>query len=269
MANKPQTKMKELIQQFAPITLAEMSGIRLLNRTDTKFVTSLPLLRELLTLAKDDYYVQEIDGERIAPYYTVYFDTPEHDMYMLHQNGHAFREKLRIRSYVDSNLNFLEVKVKNNHGRTIKSRLKADDFDPKHPDYDILRKHLQEKDDQWISFLRQHLHFDPKRLGEQLENHFDRITLVNKQKTERLTIDMNLRLDNLETGRNVTFSNVVIIELKRDGLKPSPILNYLRLLRIHPLSFSKYTIGTAMTNDAVKHNRLKPRIRRICKIEQQ
>ena len=54
--------MKELIQQFAPITLAEMSGIRLLNRTDTKFVTSLPLLRELLTLAKDDYYVLEADG---------------------------------------------------------------------------------------------------------------------------------------------------------------------------------------------------------------
>ena len=54
--------MKELLNNFDPITLEQMSAIRLMNRTDTKFVTTLPKLEQLLTMAKDDYFVQEIDG---------------------------------------------------------------------------------------------------------------------------------------------------------------------------------------------------------------
>ena len=33
--------MEELLRQFSPITLAEMSGVKLMNRTDTKFVTTM------------------------------------------------------------------------------------------------------------------------------------------------------------------------------------------------------------------------------------
>ena len=114
--------MKSILQNFQPISLDEMSGVKLLNRTDTKFVTSLNQLRKLLSMAEHDYRVQEINGQRIAHYYSTYFDTPTNDMYMRHQNGHQNRQKLRIRSYVDSHLNFLEVKTKNNHGRTKKKR---------------------------------------------------------------------------------------------------------------------------------------------------
>lgn len=113
--------MKSILQNFQSISLDEMSGVKLLNRTDTKFVTSLNQLRKLLSMAEHDYRVQEINGQRIAHYYSTYFDTPTNDMYMRHQNGHQNRQKLRIRSYVDSHLNFLEVKTKNNHGRTKKS----------------------------------------------------------------------------------------------------------------------------------------------------
>lgn len=77
-------EMKESLNYFEPITLEQMNAIRLMNRTDTKFVTTLPKLRQLLTMAKNDYYVQEIDGERIAPYYTLYFDTYDHAMYTAH-----------------------------------------------------------------------------------------------------------------------------------------------------------------------------------------
>lgn len=102
--------MIDILSHYEPITLDEMSGIRLMNRTDTKFVTTKPMLRQLLLLAQDDYRVQEIKGERIAPYYTVYFDTPDYAMYLRHETGHTNRQKLRIRSYVNSGLNFLEVK---------------------------------------------------------------------------------------------------------------------------------------------------------------
>ena len=96
-----------------------MSGIRLMNRTDTKFVTNIATLRKLLKLAVWQYRAQEIEGKRQARYYTMYFDTPDMQMYTCHHSGHANRQKLRIRSYVDSGLNFLEVKTKNNHTRAL------------------------------------------------------------------------------------------------------------------------------------------------------
>jgi hypothetical protein len=60
--------------------------------------------------------------------------------------------------------------------------------------------------------------------------------------------------------------DIVIIELKRDGLKPSPILGKLLQLRIHPHGFSKYVIGSALTNNDLRHNRIKPRLHSIERI---
>ena len=98
---------------YSPITLDEMSGISLMNRTDTKFVAGIERVRELLFMAKNDYFVQQTGGMRILSYYSVYFDTKTFDMYVAHQNDKLNRQKIRIRSYVDSGDNFLEVKTKN------------------------------------------------------------------------------------------------------------------------------------------------------------
>lgn len=46
--------MTDILSLYDSITLGEMSGIRLMNRTDTKFVTTKQMLRKLLLLAKDD-----------------------------------------------------------------------------------------------------------------------------------------------------------------------------------------------------------------------
>ena len=43
--------MTDILTNYQPITLEEMSGIRLMNRTDTKFVTNIATLRKLLKLA--------------------------------------------------------------------------------------------------------------------------------------------------------------------------------------------------------------------------
>ena len=240
--------MDKIIRTYDPITLDEMSGIKLMNRTDTKFVTTVDRLMLLLSKARDEYRAQEVDGRRIATYYTAYFDTPECNMYTVHQNGHAGRQKLRIRCYVDSGLNFLEVKTKNNHGRTKKNR------------------RFQRQDDQYKvydEFLRKHLRYDPAIMSEKLENHFNRITLVNKCKTERLTIDTGLCFHNLLTGRDADLTGLAIIELKRDGLQPSPILEMLRELRIKPCGFSKYCMGSAFTNPSLKRNNFKERMRLV------
>lgn len=255
--------MDYILSSFQPISLDEMTGIKLMNRTDTKFVTTVDRLKSLLMLAKDDYRVQEIDGKRIAQYYTAYFDTPDNNMYIVHQNGHAGRQKLRIRSYMDSGLNFLEVKTKNNHGRTKKKRVDMLGFDPENPDHGIRFMRQDEQYRHYDEFLRKHLRYDPTVLTEHLENHFNRITLVNKAKTERLTIDTGLQFHNLMTGHNADLTGLVIIELKRDGLQPSPILGMLRELRIKPSGFSKYCMGSAMTNPALKRNNFKERLHMV------
>ena len=255
--------MEEIIRKYDPITLDEMSGIKLMNRTDTKFVTTVDRLKLLLMLARDDYRAQEINGKRIASYYTAYYDTPDNNMYIVHQNGHAGRQKLRIRSYVDSGLNFLEVKTKNNHGRTKKKRVDMVGFDPMNPDHGIRFLRQDEQFKSYDAFLHKHLRYDPAVLTQQLENHFHRITLVNKAKTERLTIDTDLCFHNLKTGHDVDLSGLVIIELKRDGLQPSSILGMLRELRIKPSGFSKYCMGSALTNPSLKRNNFKERLRLI------
>ena len=258
--------MTEILNDYDSITLDEMRGIRLMNRIDIKFVTSAPMLRQLLEMAKDDYFVQESDSLRIAPYYTLYFDTADCAMYNRHEAGYITRQKVRIRSYVNAGLSFLEVKTKNNHGRTKKKRVVMEGFDAMNPDHELLFQRQDETYEGYDEFLRSHLRYEPTALIQQLENRFDRITLVNKGKTERLTIDVNLRFHNIATGNYRFMNDLVIIELKRDGLKPSPVIPMLRQLNIHPHGFSKYCIGSALTNEALRRNRIKPRIRSVERI---
>ena len=244
--------MTDILNQFDPITLDEMKAIRLMNRIDTKFVTTVPMLRRLLSLAKDQYFVQEQGGLRISPYYTLYFDTEDCKMYNRHEAGHLARQKVRVRSYLNAGLNFLEVKTKNNHGRTKKKRIEVSDMDV----------HEAVKRD----FLNQYLHYGVDTLRPALNNHFSRITLVNKAKTERLTIDSHLTFRNMVNGTQKDMGNLVIVELKRDGRVPSPILDMLRQLHIHPHGFSKYCMGSALTNPQLPCNRFKCKLIEINKI---
>ena len=258
--------MTDILSNYQPITLEEMSGIRLMNRTDTKFVTNTATLRKLLKLAVWQYRAQEIDGKRLAKYYTLYFDTPDFKMYNCHHSGHANRQKLRIRSYVDSKLNFLEIKTKNNHKRTKKKRTTMFDFDPLHPARDLVFDLHDDNFAEYNSFLHDNLWYQPENMRESIENRFDRITLVNNNKTERLTIDTNLWFHNIITDQEYSMPDIAIIELKRDGLVPSPITSILNELRIKPLGFSKYCIGSALTNPALKTNRFKQRLHALDKL---
>lgn len=257
--------VNSLINKYEPISLEQMKSIRLMNRIDTKFVTSTKRLQTLLSMLSGQYYVQETKGLRLIPYYTLYFDTSGLDMYTRHHDGCLVRQKLRVRSYVNSHLSFLEVKSKDNHKRTNKKRVEFTGFDPELPRHDI-RLGIDADVMQYSKFLTEHLGYDCREMTEQLENHFNRITLVNKEMTERVTIDTSLRFDNVATGRSFDMSDIAIIELKRDGLADSPIVEHLRRLRIFRHGFSKYCIGTALTNPNAKTNQLKERLHSIERI---
>lgn len=242
--------MEKILQSYTPVSLEQMKAVRLMNRIDTKYVTTRACLVRLLELARDRYWVQEIDGRRNMPYYTLYYDTEQCDMYMEHQRGRKSRQKIRIRAYEHSGVSFLEVKNKNNKGRTAKKRVECA---------------VDEKDGH-TDFIATHLRYAPERLTDRIENRFTRITLVNRNMTERLTIDTNLRFHNFTTNRVCALDGLVIIELKRDGQTFSPILELLRQLRIQPSGFSKYCMGMALTDGNLKQNRFKPRLRMIGKM---
>ena len=89
-----------MARQLPPITLEEMSGIRLMNRTDQKYLTNVPTLKRLLELTRGSYYAQEIDGQRVSPYATTYWDDLQTlGMFRQHETGRAPRQKVRVRTY--------------------------------------------------------------------------------------------------------------------------------------------------------------------------
>lgn len=113
--------LNDYLQTYQTITLEEMDKVRLMNRIDTKYITTLPNLELLLSRIVTTYRLQQIDGQTNMPYYTCYFDTASCSMFTEHQRGRKVRQKIRIREYENSRLTFLEIKNKNNKGRTDKN----------------------------------------------------------------------------------------------------------------------------------------------------
>lgn len=244
---------EEIIRELKPITLEEMEKVRLMNRVDTKYVVHISKIEQLLRMAKGKYRIQQIDGQGNLPYYTFYYDTPDCDMYYQHQRGKKTRQKIRRRIYEGGDsLQFLEVKSKNNKGRTKKKRILMEESD------NIL---------DYTEFLEKQTDYSPEELSPVIENHFYRITLVNHEMTERITIDTRLEFHNLITGEKVSLPEIGIIEWKRDGnAENTPLKELLRELRIHEGSFSKYCLGMALTDSSLPQNRLKYKIRNVMKI---
>ncbi|GHT18955.1 VTC domain-containing protein [Bacteroidia bacterium] len=248
--------INDILNTLSPISLDEMKGIRLMDRIDTKYVAPVSVLPQLLAELTPYFRVQVVDDAPIASYCTQYLDTPDLAMFTMHQNGKLKRQKIRIRSYIESHLSFLEIKNKNNKGRTKKVRIPV-----AHTHVDSMAELSGEQ-----TFLDENSVFNPQDLCPALANNFKRITLVNNKKTERVTIDIDLSFQNCLSGVAKDLCDVMIIELKQDGWQRSDFRDILMQLHIKPMSFSKYCIGTVLTNPNVKYNRFKRRAHLLDKL---
>jgi len=254
MATKTIDEINGFIEKYSPISLDQMKGIRLMNRDDKKYIATTSDLMNLLYKAPEYYFIQEIDGGvRSAHYQTIYYDTPDNQIFLLHQNGKKTREKIRVRRYVDSSIAFCEIKRKNNHGRTSKTRIEC-------PVEDVLSFR------ETYEFLGSNARFSPELLKLSLFNDFRRITLVNKQMTERVTIDFDIMFKSLKNGSERELCELAVVEIKRDGNTQSPISDMLLDMRIHPSRFSKYCIGSLLTNKELKHNNFKKDLMKMDKL---
>lgn len=257
MLDKRHISFQAALKALSPITLAEMDAVKLMNRIDTKYVTDeQTLLGILKDAAAEGYRVLEAEGARISPYDSVYYDTPELKMFTEHRNRRLVRQKVRTRAYVNSGDTFLEIKRKNNKGRTKKKRMS------------IPNSELNDfrKDEAAAEYLAGHSDYNVGMISPELETAFRRITLVNPAMTERLTIDTCLCFRNFRSGAEASLLNAVIIELKQDGHAPSQMKNILLDHRVKPLRVSKYCIAVSLTDPTVKPSRFKLKIRKIEKI---
>lgn len=96
------------------------------------------------------------------------------------------------------------------------------------------------------------------RLQPALRVGFTRLTLVNKNALERLTIDMNVRFDPMK--EHCSFQNLVIAELKKDrAVSRSAFVDVMRGRRLKHGSISKYCLGVMSLYPEAKRNRFKER----------
>lgn len=234
-----------ILKQFDPISLKEMDRVKLMNRTDTKFTFNFSQFELLLEDVLEHYHILEIEGKRISRYETLYYDTHNLALYTKHHNGELNRYKIRHRTYVESNIGFLEVKFKNNKGRTIKDRIKKK-----------LVPFTWEDDS--MAFLTEAIPYQPHTLIPTIWVNYSRLTLVNRTSAERLTIDLNLEY--VKDGLIKKLDNLVIAEVKQEKRSPSPFLKVMKKYHIREGSISKYCMGIALTCKAVKRNNFKRKL---------
>lgn len=69
-------RISDILQEFVPISLEEMQRVRLMNRIDTKYVTTVPQLVRLLEMAAGEYRMQQTGGLRDMPLLHLLFRHP-------------------------------------------------------------------------------------------------------------------------------------------------------------------------------------------------
>lgn len=239
-------QVSRALLQFAPISLAEMDSVKLMNRLDKKYMLTLPLLNQALPTLQPYYRVLTIDSQQLNHYRTLYFDSDDFTLYNLHVNGRANRYKVRSREYIDSKLSFLEVKHKTPKNRTIKQRIQTN----------APVKAIQNCPVNWLSKV---FPLDYALLEPTLLNSFTRVTLVNTQVCERVTLDLNLCFS--ANNQTIFWDGIVIAEVKLDSQQQtSKFMEAMRKLKIHPQGCSKYCLGVSMLYDHVKKNAMKSKL---------
>ena len=244
-------KLTSIVNNFNSISLSQMDEVKLMKRTDTKYAFHFSKLPLLLSKLQHHYLILEIKKNRMQSYRSLYFDTVERKFYLDHHNQRVNRNKIRFREYIESKLVFMEIKTKNNKGRTTKKRIKVSTIPTSlneiHHNFihEIIGEELDVQAQQWINF--------------------NRLTFVNILKNERLTIDVNLNFS--QNNHSVEMSDIVIAELKQERMsRRSEFIRISKDLGIHPMRLSKYCYSSTQLNPNLKKNRFKKKLLYINKL---
>ena len=247
--------LKLTLGAFQPVGLDEIRGATLMDRADIKFTLHRSHFAEVLQALVPYYSILKVNEHFINPYESVYFDDEKFSLYLNHHNQRSNRYKVRYRKYAATDVSFLEIKVKNSNGRTIKERILSSGT-----------HHFLDEREQ--AFLSSNVVADFSTLKSNLQVNYSRITLVNKLSQERVTFDLDLKLFN--TNREVLYQNVVIAEVKQDRLSyHTKIRQLLKSKQIPDTRVSKYCLGVISLYPNLKSNLFKSMLSQFNKIQYQ
>lgn len=245
------TEFLNNISSMSSVSLAELDAVALQNRIDSKYVLQEQDMMTLFPCLLKNYKVLTIDDLRCFSYENNYFDTSDLLFYKDHHNGYSNRIKVRSRKYVESNLSYFEIKKKEKVNRTNKHRVCIEN---------IISEINSEKQNLVQSYTRKDLN-DLKLI---LKNNFKRITLVNNEFTERVTIDLKLQFSDVK--QDVTLDNLIVLEIKQSKTtQVSSLVSFLRKSNMREKSFSKYIFGVIALNPEMKKNNFLPIIKSLNK----
>ncbi len=246
-----------ILSRFESISLEEMDGVKLMERTDTKYVFPITELSGILDGMTSQYRLLEINNVRVQRYESLYYDTKDFLLYRKHLIGKPDRYKIRFRRYIDSDgLTFFEVKHKNNKKTTSKKRSKVTDIES-----GMIQKANE--------FVLKHTPYQPEIFVPSIWVNYSRMTFVNKFSQERLTIDTNLnylKADD-QNKASCSFPQMVIAEAKRE--KAATVSQFIRLVRnigVREGAISKYCFGIYNLINDVPKNNFKPKVRFVLKM---
>lgn len=227
----------------------------MLERRDNKYVVAEAVLREAVPALAAHFDILEIDGRREFVYDTCYFDDPAHTSYFDHHRGRRQRCKVRIRRYVDAGMCFVEIKLKDKRGITVKKRL----------DYTVAKYGWLDHR-AWRHVRTAYRDLYGREFSQALEPvirmRYRRTTLVAKQGGERMTIDRGLVFTG-PSGARAVDDGLFIIETK-SGNANGVADKILRSLHQHPTKHcSKYCVGLAALQEVAQHNNFLAALRKL------
>lgn len=240
------TDVSRALARFETATAAEIATRALLSRIDYKYIAPASEVATLVAELADHYVVLPVGSDHIATYRNLYFDTPERRSYHDHRCGRRVRCKVRIRSYPDRQLSFLELKARRNDQWTEKTRRAV-----------AQASAALSRDDR--GFLATGCTYTAE-LSPALEIDYRRVGLLNRTNQERVTLDFALAMRFAD--RHAEFPAAAIIEIKQPGRIMSPVVAALRARGWRPQSISKYAAGIALTH-SVPCNRFLPALRAL------
>jgi VTC domain-containing protein len=254
--------LREAAASFQAIPLAVLDQrAELSTRAERKYILDLKTFERLVGELAGNYLILEIEDERVFPYDTVYFDTPELITYHQHLQERRRRFKCRTRRYSSKGPCFFEIKLKGGRGETIKSRLPLDV-----EEHGLLTAPA-------LAYLEHELHAAyrgaaPAGLEPALRTSYRRLTLVSSTGGERLTFDFDLEFATngskhaIQPGR-ILLENKTATANGDTGSRPGGAKGVLRRLGVRPVgSCSKYCLGVALAHPELRNNRFRPLIRR-------
>ena len=258
-------KFSESLQGFHALTLTQLNAqASFLKRIDRKFLLTNSEFWEFLQELKNDFQVLEIWGKKVFSYDNIYMDTQDYLFYNQHQNKLKSRTKVRTRLYEDAQMAFFEYKQKIN-GVTQKFRYQF----PVEEHGTMTKWKTRFFEWVWQSMYQG----DPQapKISPAMKTKYNRITLVEKNGWERLTIDFNIQTLDLRDpeAENVELKNLVIVESKSlaENCKSLEILK--KNHKKQASSCSKYSLWIVYAGLAKKYSTFKKTIAEIEEIKAQ